>query len=94
MLHAQQAAEKALKGVLAHFGEEPAHTHDIHLLILGVSAYVAVPTEVKEAASLTDYAVTSRCPADLGEIDHAEWQEAVALARAVVEWAERLIDGE
>lgn len=56
-LHAQQAAEKALKGVLIHAGVDPAHTHDIHRLLDEVAALVVLPREVREAASLTDYAV-------------------------------------
>lgn len=91
--HAQQAAEKALKGILVHFGFDPEHTHDIHLLLDEVATLMDLPPQVRAAAPLTDYAVITRYPADLGEIDYAEWQQAVEQARAAVEWAESVIEG-
>lgn len=92
--HAQQAAGKAVKGVLIHFGVEPPYIHDIRRLLDDLGAFVAVPPEVDAAAILTDYAVLTRYPADLGEIESAEWQEAVARARAAVVWAASVIAGE
>lgn len=40
------------------------------------------------AQSLTQYAVITRYPADLGEVGEQEWPQAIARARAVVEWAQ------
>ena len=89
--HAQQAAEKALKGVLiGRTGEPPPRTHDLALLLdrlrdSGVGG--PLPLDAASAQALTQYAVLTRYPADLGEVDEAEWQRAVADARAVVAWA-------
>lgn len=44
------------------------------------------------AGGLTRYAVAARYPDDLGEIDEAEWAVAVATARAVVAWAEGVVE--
>ena len=37
-MHAQQAAEKALKAVMVRYGTEPPYTHDIRRLLLLVAA--------------------------------------------------------
>ena len=52
---------------------------------------VIVPEEIEDAASLTDYAVTSRYPGDFESVDEEEYKEAVRLAETVVLWAERII---
>ncbi len=44
-----------------------------------------------EVAQLTRYAVTARYPDDMGEMDEAERDAAVALAETVVAWAEGVI---
>ncbi|MDT0632151.1 HEPN domain-containing protein [Rubrivirga litoralis] len=94
--HAQQAAEKALKAVLlARTGAPPPQTHDVILLIdLAERAGAgASPLSAEAAQALTQYAVITRYPADLGDVDEAEWQAAVADARAVVEWAAEQVAG-
>ena len=87
--HAQQAVEKAVKAVLIAGGVVPPKVHDIAYLLSLVPDGVAVPEDVERSEVLTDFAVISRYPADFGEVDEAEWVEAVALARAAVAWAER-----
>lgn len=91
--HAQQAAEKALKAVLLHATREtPPRTHDVVLLCdLAREAGHAPPVDAAAAQRLTEYAVLTRYPADLGEIDEPERERAVADARDVVEWAERVV---
>lgn len=86
--HAQQAAEKALKAVLVvqHVNFPP--THNIKVLLELIPPDLTVPNQVAQSASLTPYAVASRYPDALGPIsDRNEWQEALSIARAVVEWA-------
>ncbi len=86
--HAQQAAEKALKAViLSPTGTPPPRTHDVILLLDLARAVSEAPIDALAAQGLTQYAVITRYPADLGEVDHAEWRRAVADARAVVERA-------
>ncbi len=92
--HAQQSAEKAIKAViLARTRNEAAFTHSIRRLIRDAERAGAppVPLTPDAAALLTQYAVLSRYPADVDEVDEAEWQRAVADARTVVEWAEAQI---
>lgn len=66
--------------------------HDLseHLTLLG-QAGVELPVEVKSAAILTDYSVASRYPGPYEPVTEAEFLESLAIAEAVVSWAERLI---
>ena len=89
--HAQQAAEKAIKAIIMHLTrEEAAFSHNIRRLIRDASIAGAPPVPLSQARAeaLTRYAGITRYPANLGEVDEAEWRQAVADARAVVEWAE------
>lgn len=95
--HAQQAAEKALKAVILRLTRsEPAYSHSIRRLMRDArdAGSSPPPLTAEAAALLTQYAIITRYPADLGEVDEAEWQQAVADARAVVAWAEQVIAGE
>jgi len=89
--HAQQAAEKALKAVLIAKGVSPPKTHNIRTLLDLLPQEVIVPQEIEDAASLTDYAVTSRYPGDFESVDEEEYHEAVRLAETIFLWAERII---
>ncbi len=89
--HAQQAAEKALKAILIAQSVPPPKTHNIRTLLDLLPQEVIVPEEIEDAASLTDYAVTSRYPGDFESVDEEEYKEAVRLAETVVLWAERII---
>jgi HEPN domain-containing protein len=95
--HAQQAAEKALKAAILHLTRlEPAYSHSIRRLMRDAEAAGSPPPPLtaEGAALLTQYAIITRYPADLGEVDEEEWQRAVADARAVLTWAEQLITGD
>lgn len=89
----KQAAEKAIKGVMIHVGVEPPFIHDINRLLNILAPTLSFPEAVSASAGLTPYAAISRYPGDVVVIGATEWQEAVALARAVVEWAESVIEG-
>ena len=89
--HAQQAAEKALKAVLIAKGVPPPKTHNIRTLLDLLPQEVIAPQEIEDAASLTDYAVTSRYPGDFEFVDEEEYKETVRLAETVVLWAERIV---
>jgi len=91
---AQQAAEKALKGVLIHRGVEFPRTHSIRELLRLVEASgVSVPPDVGEARELTVYAVAGRYADTAETVIREEWQRAASLARRVVAWAEQAIGG-
>ena len=59
---AQQAVEKALKGLLVFYNIEPERTHDLVSLIKELSKYISIPEEINETAILNDYAVQTRYP--------------------------------
>ncbi len=67
--HAQQAAEKALKAVLIAKDVPPPKTHNIRTLLDLLPQEIVVPQEIEDAASLSDYAVTSRYPGDFEPVD-------------------------
>jgi len=89
---AQQAAEKAVKAVYLALATRPPRTHSLGVLLLGVEELgVDVPKDLRAAASLTQYAVIARYPSPRGPVSDEEHHEAVALAQAVLAWAERVI---
>lgn len=87
---AQQAVEKALKALLTYLGLPFPRTHSIgHLIsLIASSGAIAVPDHVKDAAILTDYAVTTRYPGDWEPVGEEEYRRALELAEAVWEWVE------
>ena len=92
--HAQQAAEKALKALLVHHGVTPPRTHNLTVLLEKLPSG-CTPPEAERLKELTAYAVDARYPQGWGEVTGEDYREAVELAAATVEWAERLVeDGE
>ena len=93
--HAQQTVEKSLKGVLVFFNEPFPYTHDIARLITLIKRIKADwPDRLDEAAALSEYAAGLRYPGDLEEITQEEYEEAIQLAEAVLEWAKERIENE
>ncbi len=89
---AQQAAEKALKAFLLHLSIDFPRTHSLAVLVsLLEQAGHQVPNRVREAVKLTDYAVGARYPGFDDIVEQEEYLEAVALAEAVVNWADENI---
>lgn len=86
---AQQAAEKALKGVLVFLGVDAPRTHSIVYLLrlIEESGKARVPEGLRASAVLTDYAVSTRYPGDWEPVDEAEYKRAVSLAQAIYRWA-------
>jgi HEPN domain-containing protein len=92
-LHAQRAVERALKAVLAAGQFEYPFTHDIDALAeLCEAAGSTLPSELDEADLLTPYAVAARY--DQAPQAMVQREEAERLAKAAVEWARQVIDGE
>lgn len=85
LFHCQQAAEKALKSVLAGGGEVPPRTHDLtQLLERGLASRPDLETVREAAERLTDYAIEPRYP-DVGmEYTAEEAQAALAAAEVIV----------
>ncbi len=86
---AQQAAEKAIKAVLIHMRIPFPYIHDLGaLLALAEERGEAIPSQVKEAARLTRFAVETRYPGLDEPVTREEYERAVAIAETVVRWAE------
>ena len=86
---AQQAAEKAIKAVLIAREIEFPYVHDLgSLLFLLEETGEAVPEAVRTAVSLTTYATTTRYPNAGSPVTEGEYREAIAIAEAMVRWAE------
>ena len=89
--HAQQAVEKAVKAVLIINNISYPQTHNIRTLLDLLPKEIVLPTDVDAATTLTDYAVSGRYPGEVEEVKEEEYQEAVRLAQAVVQWAESIL---
>jgi HEPN domain-containing protein len=86
--HAQQAAEKALKGVLIQHGVQFPRTHDLHALVEILRlANIPWPFPSPQIEALSVFAVETRYPGALSEVSNAEAAEALKHAVAVLEWA-------
>jgi HEPN domain-containing protein len=83
--HAQQAAEKALKGLLVRHQIVFGNTHDVgELLRLAEPAAPGITGVLAEADALTPYAVRDRYPTNDPPVRHEEAERRLATARAVV----------
>ena len=89
--HAQQAAEKAIKAVLIAKNIPFPKTHNIRTLLDLIPIDVSISEKVENAAGLTDYAVLSRYPGDLENVDEQEYKETVQFAEAVIRWATQIL---
>ncbi len=87
--HAQQCAEKALKGLLVQCSVAFPRTHAIELLLdLLLDAGIALPDEVNEAFVLTQYAVETRYPGAWEPVTVEETRTAIDTAVRVLTWVE------
>lgn len=90
--HAQQAAEKAMKAVLAAHGDRFPWTHDLrHLMDRLDEMATPLPESLREVRQLGPWAVEFR----YGETieDELDRDQARALARQVIGWAEACLQG-
>ncbi len=85
--HAQQCAEKALKGVLTFHDIRAGKTHNIENLIRLSSPVVDGLEKLKEQAkTLSTYAVDSRYPVPHGDVSKEEATKAIGTARSIYEF--------
>ena len=90
--HAQQAAEKALKALLAWHDQPFRKTHSIEELgRLCVTIAPELSSAVDAAVPLTAYAWKFRYPGDVDEPTRDEAERALQTARSLVQAIERLI---
>ena len=90
--HAQQCAEKALKGLLSGRGIPFPRTHVLEVLLDLLKAHgVHVPDNVDEAFALSQYAVQTRYPGDWEPVTRKEAKLALEHAAQVLVWVERQV---
>lgn len=86
----QQAGEKSLKAMMILNHIVPLPTHSISILIEALEEHkIPVPDEVKEAVSLSYYAVTTRYPGHYEPINQREYKTALKMADTIVTWVEK-----
>jgi HEPN domain-containing protein len=87
----QQAAEKALKGVLIYYQEEPEFTHNIDRILKALLKHTEIPDDILKAIKLTDYATFTRYPGTYDDLTKENYEESIVLATACLNWAEQNI---
>jgi HEPN domain-containing protein len=87
----QQAAEKALKGLLIYYGLEPEFTHNIEILLKELKEFTEIPENIKEAVQLTNYAVQTRYPGEYDEITKEEYENSIKIANVCLDWVENIV---
>jgi HEPN domain-containing protein len=89
---AQQAAEKAIKGVFIQRGVIFPYIHDLKDLLQRLEhSGVKIPKYVRQADDLTPYAVLTRYPRLGRPVTQRQYRRAVRIAESVLRWAERRI---
>ena len=81
--HAQQCAEKYLKGLLVHLGLDFPRTHDLEVLIALAPEDLDLALSAEQQRTLTAYATITRYPGDYEPIPLPEAKRAILLARRV-----------
>jgi len=93
--HAQQAIEKALKGLLVRRNLRFPPGHDLEqLLNIARQAQIDLPEWSEELLSVTPYAVETRYPGYWDEISLAERDRALELAAMTLAWVRQQLEGE
>jgi uncharacterized protein len=82
--HAQQAAEKAFKALLAGEGREHVLTHDLRVLHDLVAPAARAATASIDLGSLSRWYIQGRYPGDWSEATTDDAREAVEAARSVL----------
>lgn len=83
--HAQQCAEKSLKGLLFFLSISFPKTHDLEALIGLLPHDTSLGLNMSAVLSLNRYTIEARYPGDWEPITRAEAENAVAIAREVRE---------
>lgn len=89
MFSRSASSRKAVKALLIERHVDFPYVHDIvQLLTLLENAGQPLPEPVREAERLTRFAVFTRYPGVGPPVSREEYEEALAIAEAVVRWAE------
>ncbi len=92
--HAQQCAEKYLKGFLVLRGVDFPYTHNIARLLELCSKHATWSEKLRDAEELTPFAITARYPGDDEPVDEAEARRAVEIAMSVREQVRKALSAE
>ncbi len=92
--HAQQCAEKYLKGYLVLRGVDFPYTHNIARLLELCAEHASWSEELNDAEELTPFAITVRYPGDDEPVQEAEAQRAVEIAMCVRERVRKALSAE
>ena len=80
---------KAVKALLIARGVDFPYVHDLGLLLtLLEEAGETIPEEIRQAEKLNPYATASRYPDVADPVSEDEYDDAVRVATAVVDWAQ------
>jgi HEPN domain-containing protein len=88
---AQQAVEKAIKGLLIYYKVEPQFTHNIGVLLEELRAYTDISDEIKETVKLTKYAIQTRYPGEYDDITKEDYEESIRIAKRCLDWVQNKI---
>ena len=89
---AQQAAEKAIKALMIKRGIDFPYVSDLaQLLSLLEEGGESIPNLVAKAEELTPYALVTRYPGTVRAVVEQDYLDAIAVAEAVILWAEECI---
>jgi HEPN domain-containing protein len=92
--HAQQAAEKSIKAVLLCLGIEFPFTHNLQMLLDLIPDHISVSIEVRSVIELNAFAILTRYPGELEPVSKSDYERALAIAGATIEWAEILLNAD
>ena len=88
---AQQATEKAIKGLLIYYGIEPEYTHDIGKLLKVLRKHTYIPDNIMKTKHLTQYAIVTRYPGAHYVVTEEMFAEAIEIAKNCLDWVEKKI---
>jgi HEPN domain-containing protein len=81
--HAQQCAEKCIKGYLVSCGVDFPYTHNISILLEICSKQADWAQALRDAEELSQYAITARYPGEDEPVTKEQAQKAVETAQKV-----------
>jgi len=92
--NAQQAVEKAFKGLIIYYGQEHPLTHNIGVLLNEIEKHTDISDEIMKSVSLTPYPHQTRYPGDYVDIPLEAYKDAVTIAKKCLDWVDcKIIKG-
>lgn len=90
---AQQAAEKAIKALLIHFGDEFPKVHSFNVLLERLQKHIVLPPYIEDVLELSDYAIQTRYPGDYHPVTEEEYRRAIIISQKALKWVKKVIKG-